>query len=68
MAGIILKYFILRPRYKYEDDLHAKASCIAMRAYAAVIGKENKKLSSDLVAWVDKEEKIREERLKTGEI
>lgn len=48
-----MKYFVLKPKGK---DAYAKASRLAMRAYAQAIEGENDELCDDLFAWVWKEE------------
>lgn len=52
MAGLTMKYFVLKPR---GDDSYAKASRAAMRTYAKYIREENKELCDDLRDWADSE-------------
>jgi hypothetical protein len=52
MSGLQMKYFVLKP---HGDDAYAKASRVAMRAYANQIREENKELCDELRAWADKE-------------
>lgn len=48
MDGLVMKYFVLKPK---GDDEYAKASRKAMMMYAASIRKENLKLSTELIEW-----------------
>lgn len=52
MKGLILKYFVLKPK---GDNTYAEASRKALRAYANHIYKDNPELAEDLRAWADKE-------------
>lgn len=52
MAGLKMKYFVLKPE---GDDEYALASREAMANYAAVIRDTNPKLAKDLEKWVRKE-------------
>lgn len=52
MNGLIVKYFVLKPKGKSP---YAKASRAAMRAYANSIKQENPKLWLELHQWVDDE-------------
>lgn len=52
MAGLIMKYFVLKP---HGDDQYAKASRAAMRAYANHIKGENPELCQELREWADRE-------------
>ena len=56
MNGLIMKYFVLKPRSSKKNDLYAKASRKAMQAYAKVIEKENPALSAELLEWASVEE------------
>ena len=47
-SGLMMKYFVLKPR---GDDVYAKASRRAMLAYAAVIGPDNPLFSQELRDW-----------------
>lgn len=59
MAGLKLKYFVLKPK---GDDAYARASRAAMREYARMIRKKNQELSDDLLAWVEEEFECLEKR------
>ncbi|PCI27311.1 hypothetical protein COB52_04985 [Candidatus Kaiserbacteria bacterium] len=48
MTGLIMKYFVLKPR---GQDIYAKASRAAVRAYAKVIEEENPEFSHGLLQW-----------------
>ena len=48
MEGLVMKYFVLKPK---GNDVYAKASREAMRAYAAVIRTDNPDLSKGLILW-----------------
>jgi hypothetical protein len=52
MDGLLLKYFVLKPK---GSDAHAAASRAAMRTYARMIRTENVSLSDDLRQWADRE-------------
>lgn len=52
MNGLIMKYFVLKPRGK---DLHAEASRKAMRAYARHITMDNPEFAKELEDWAFKE-------------
>ena len=54
MKGLVMKYFILKPK---GADSYAIASRAAMRSYAYSINSTNRKLADDLFDWADKEEK-----------
>lgn len=49
MAGLQMKYFVLKPK---GTDKYAEAARKAMNTYAAVIGRENKELAKELNDWV----------------
>lgn len=53
MAGLLMKYFVLKPE---GDDVYASASRAGMRAYANIIREKNPTLSDDLRAWADREQ------------
>jgi len=53
MAGLQMKYFVLKPS---GNDVYAKASRAAMRQYAAIIREENRELSVELQTWADAEQ------------
>jgi hypothetical protein len=55
MAGLVMKYFILKPKGKSKADMHAMASRAAMTTYANVIEPVNPKLAKELTEWVLKE-------------
>lgn len=52
MDGLMMKYFVLKPR---GDDPHALASREAMRAYAKSIDDVNPGLARELKTWVTRE-------------
>ena len=52
MDGLLMKYFVLKPR---GDDVYAAASRVAIRAYAGRIYNDNPELSEQLNAWAAKE-------------
>ena len=52
MSGLQLRYFILKPKGR---SMYAQASREALKAYAEAIELENKELSEDLNAWVERE-------------
>lgn len=52
MNGLLMKYFVLKPESKDDDD-YAFASRMAMRAYAANIKHTNPQLAEKLHSWVD---------------
>lgn len=52
MAGLQMKYFVLKPS---GDDAYAKASRAAMRAYAIRIMEENPELARELTDWANTE-------------
>lgn len=54
MAGLIMKYFVLKPK---GNDPYAEASRCAMYAYALSIKDENPELMDDLIEWWDRERK-----------
>ena len=56
MNGLMMKYFVLKPKSKRKNDLYAKASRKAMQAYAKVIEKDNPVFSKELLEWVSIEE------------
>lgn len=53
MDGLIMKYFILKPK---GIDIYAQASRAAMRAYAEMVEKENIVLAVELRNSADTEE------------
>jgi len=55
MAGLRLKYFVLKPS---GNDAYAKASRAAMRTYSRQIEEENPELSKELMEWADDETPI----------
>lgn len=59
MSGLQMKYFVLKPT---GEDAYARASRMAMIAYARSIKEENKELYQELIDWVcnihEKEETI----------
>ena len=54
-AGLVMKYFILKP---HGTNAFAEASRKAMRAYAISIGDENNTLCNELLDWVDREDAL----------
>lgn len=50
-----MKYFVLKPKAKTREDHYAKASQLAMQAYAQAIKKENPSLAEELEIWVTTE-------------
>lgn len=52
MNGLIMKYFVLKPK---GTDHYAIASRVAMRAYAAHIKIINPTLCKELRDWADRE-------------
>jgi len=48
MDELMLKYFVLKPK---GDSIHAKASRVAMHAYARTIKDTHPELSKQLVDW-----------------
>jgi hypothetical protein len=57
MTGLMMKYFVLKPR---GNDAHAKASRAAMRTYANHMLAENRTFALELRAWVDRETRATE--------
>jgi hypothetical protein len=49
MEGLIMKYFVLKPK---GNDIYAKASREAMKAYAFMIKNENEQFAKELLDWV----------------
>jgi hypothetical protein len=60
--GLMMKYFVLKPK---GDDVFAKASRRAMRAYADTIHNENPTFANELRAWADNEQIAHHERTGT---
>ena len=52
MDGLLMKYFVLKPK---GTDTYAKASRAAIRAYANIVLAENPVLSNELHEWADRE-------------
>jgi hypothetical protein len=52
MDGLMMKYFVLKPR---GDDVFATASRAAMRAYANIILEANPTFAGELREWADRE-------------
>lgn len=50
-----MKYFILKPKAKTRNDPFAKASQMAMDAYANAIEDTDSKFAEQLREWVEKE-------------
>lgn len=57
MSGLIMKYFVLKPR---GSDAYAKASRGAMRSFAAGIQAADPEMADALYAWADSEAKASE--------
>ena len=55
MSSLEMEYFVLKPRSKVVDDPYAKASRLAMEAYAKEIRDINPELSFELSNWANKE-------------
>ncbi len=55
MNGLVMKYFILKPKAKSKDDIYAMASQDAMLAYADAIQNENPQLAKELNNWAGEE-------------
>ena len=51
MAGLEMKYFVLKPA---GPSPYAKASRMAMRTYASAIEGENPELAAELREWTDR--------------
>ena len=58
MSNLNLKYFVLKPRSKASNDLHAFASRVAMEAYARVIQETDEKMARILINWIDHEKEL----------
>jgi len=61
MDGLIMKYFVLKPKAKSRLDPYARASQLAMLEYAEQIEDENEKLAKSLKKWAKKEVKSQNE-------
>lgn len=59
MSGLVLKYFVLKPR---GHDAYAVASRRALIAYASAIFETNEVLAGQLMSWAGYEEKNAERR------
>lgn len=53
MDGLLLKYFVLRPK---GIDAHAQASREAMLAYSNRMSYSNPLLAGEIASWVKKEQ------------
>lgn len=53
--ALTMKYFILKPKSRFTNDMHASASRAAMRAYAERIAPQDYELAEDLRAWATAE-------------
>ena len=51
-VGLVMKYFVLKP---HGSHAYAKASRMAMRAYAKAIRETNPSLCEELRDWADSE-------------
>lgn len=56
MTELEMKYFVLKPRSKFKDDILALASRQAMRVYADTIEKYNPKYAGGLRRWAEDED------------
>lgn len=65
MDGLRMKYFVLRPKAKSKDDVHAKASQHAMLVYTVHIREVNPDFASEVEAWAMLEA-TRQNRMKGG--
>lgn len=63
-TGLVMKYFILKPRSKRLGDPFARASREAMRAFAKSIADTDSKLATELWDWVRRETKREEDMYK----
>lgn len=57
MAGLIMKYFVLKPK---GTDAYAHASRTAMQTYADLIHFENPQLATALRRWAQREQALRD--------
>lgn len=55
MAGLLLKYFVLKPRSKKAGDVFAIASRAALKRYADVVQKADPELATEIRQWVEAE-------------
>lgn len=53
MSGLEMKYFVLKPS---GSNRYARASRVAMRAYARSISTENSELAVSLEEWANREQ------------
>lgn len=63
MAGLIMKYFVLKPK---GTDIYAQASREALRAYARTINNANPHMADDLHNWTVREAEAAREREKVN--
>ena len=56
MSFIETKYFMLKPRSKFQGDIFAQASREAIRSYASVIKQVDFEFALQLESWADREE------------
>ena len=62
IMSLEMKYFVLKPKAKTKDDIHAKASQDAMIRYAEIIEPIDPELAEDLALWAGREI-VNQERL-----
>jgi len=60
-----MKYFILKPKAKSCNDIYAKASQAAMKAYADIVRPTQPEFASELDKWVEEEKQEQEKRKHT---
>ena len=49
--GLEMKYFVLKPKAKHQQDEYARASQAALMAYANAIRNEDRDLAKGLSDW-----------------
>ena len=60
MSGLLLKYYVLKPK---GNDQFAVASRAAMRTFAQSMHGHNNELSADVKAWAEKEAQLAADEL-----
>ena len=53
MSGLEMKYFVLKPKSSFKNDIYAAVSREAIRNYANNIKSINPILSQELINWVN---------------
>jgi hypothetical protein len=53
--GLVLKYFVLKPKAKSKKDSYAFAAQCALFTYADMIEEENEVLANDIRRWTGSE-------------